>query len=58
MKKGMSIVPMSWLLDISGPFNTLISIYHGDGSVVVSHGGIEMGQGINTKVWWRIFIAI
>lgn len=46
----MSIVPMSWLLDISGQYPVLVSIYHGDGSVVISHGGIEMGQGINTKV--------
>lgn len=46
----MSIVPMAWLLETTGQFPVLISIYHGDGTVVISHGGIEMGQGINTKV--------
>lgn len=31
-------------------YNVLVAILHNGGSVVVSHGGIECGQGVNTKV--------
>ena len=31
-------------------YHCLISVFGGDGSVSVAHNGIEMGQGINTKV--------
>lgn len=49
VKRGLATVAMSFI-HITGNWYAHISIYHGDGSVAVSHGGIEMGQGINTKV--------
>lgn len=41
---------MTFPIGMQGNFTVLVSIYAGDGSVAVSHGGVECGQGINTKV--------
>ncbi|XP_049819814.1 uncharacterized protein LOC109604513 isoform X2 [Aethina tumida] len=49
-KRGISVVPMVWTYDVTANYTLHISIFHGDGSVAIAHGGVEMGQGINTKV--------
>jgi xanthine dehydrogenase/oxidase len=43
-------VPLKYALVYEGNFSALVSIYAVDGTVAVTHGGIECGQGINTKV--------
>nr|XP_043868146.1 aldehyde oxidase 1-like [Solea senegalensis] len=52
-KRGMSIIPIKHGNAItersSNQAGALVHIYQ-DGSVVVTHGGIEMGQGIHTKL--------
>ncbi|KAJ8720099.1 hypothetical protein PYW07_012142 [Mythimna separata] len=49
MKKAISINVMSFPVIYYGNYSALVTIYRGDGTVTVSTGGIEMGQGINTK---------
>ncbi|XP_064182719.1 aldehyde oxidase 6 isoform X2 [Anguilla rostrata] len=52
-KRGVAIVPTKYGIAFSEGFlnqaAALVHIYT-DGSVLVSHGGIEMGQGIHTKM--------
>uniref|UniRef100_A0A4W5RLZ0 Aldehyde oxidase 6 n=1 Tax=Hucho hucho TaxID=62062 RepID=A0A4W5RLZ0_9TELE len=52
-KRGMATIPIKYGIAFSGGFliqaASLVHI-HKDGSVLVSHGGTEMGQGIHTKM--------
>ncbi|KAE8580256.1 hypothetical protein XENTR_v10024375 [Xenopus tropicalis] len=52
-KKGLAIIPMKFpigsLAKFFGQAAALVHIYL-DGSVLVTHGGIEMGQGVHTKI--------
>ncbi|VVC93405.1 unnamed protein product [Leptidea sinapis] len=49
-KRGLRLAIMSWPAANLIDYQIYISIYHGDGTVVVKQGGVECGQGINTKV--------
>ena len=49
-KRGISLIPLRYsITHCFSYYNALVSIKHHDGSIVISHGGIEMGQGIHTK---------
>uniref|UniRef100_A0A182NGV5 Indole-3-acetaldehyde oxidase n=1 Tax=Anopheles dirus TaxID=7168 RepID=A0A182NGV5_9DIPT len=49
-KRGIAIVPMGHPITYFGGMNAWVSIYHVDGSVAVTIGTAEIGQGVNTKV--------
>ncbi|XP_029462074.1 aldehyde oxidase-like isoform X2 [Rhinatrema bivittatum] len=52
-KKGIAMIPMKYPIGIypkyCGQTSALVHIYT-DGSVLVTHGGVEMGQGVHTKI--------
>ena len=52
-KRGISLIPVKYGIAFELPFmnqsGALIHIYK-DGSVLLSHGGTEMGQGLHTKM--------
>ncbi|XP_018404573.1 PREDICTED: xanthine dehydrogenase/oxidase-like [Cyphomyrmex costatus] len=50
-KKGIALVPMKYLItDGEGQYNAMVSICARDGTVCVTHSGIEIDQGIHTKI--------
>ncbi|KAM3958764.1 uncharacterized protein ACR2FA_007169 [Aphomia sociella] len=49
-KRGLRIAMMSYPIPVLIGYHVLLSVFHGDGTVVIKHGGIEIGQAINTQV--------
>ncbi len=53
LKRGIALVPLKFGISFNAThFNqagALVHVYN-DGSVLVNHGGLEMGQGLHTKV--------
>lgn len=53
-KRGLSVIPTMFGISFTfSPLNqagALVHIYQEDGSVLISHGGVEMGQGLHTKM--------
>ncbi len=52
-KRGLALIPVKFGISFTSSFlnqaGALVNIYT-DGSVQVNHGGIEMGQGLHTKI--------
>lgn len=48
-KRAIQISVMLFPVEYYGNYSAVVSIYRGDGTITVTTGGIEMGQGLNTK---------
>jgi xanthine dehydrogenase/oxidase len=52
-KRGLAVVPTKFGINFTAKFmnqgGSLVHLYT-DGTVLISHGGTEMGQGLHTKV--------
>ncbi|BDA51182.1 Xanthine dehydrogenase [Coccomyxa sp. Obi] len=53
-KRGIALMPLRYGISFTSVFmnqsGALVNVYSKDGSVLVAHGGIEMGQGLDTKI--------
>ena len=53
LKRGLALTPVKFGISFTATFynqaGALVHVY-ADGSVLVTHGGTEMGQGLNTKI--------
>lgn len=55
-KRGIAMIPHKYGIAFTEPrgslnaSSALVNVNMADGSVVVTHGGVEMGQGLNTKI--------
>jgi xanthine dehydrogenase large subunit len=54
IKRGIAMLPIKFGIAYTGTFlnqgSAVVSVFEDDGSVLVNHGGTEMGQGLFTKV--------
>ncbi len=52
-KRGLALTPVKFGISFTTAFlnqaGALVNVYR-DGTILVNHGGIEMGQGLNTKI--------
>jgi xanthine dehydrogenase large subunit len=54
VKRGIAMTPVKFGISFTATFYNqaaaLVNVYYADGSVLLNHGGTEMGQGLFTKV--------
>ncbi|XP_046968166.1 xanthine dehydrogenase 1-like [Vanessa cardui] len=48
-KRGLNFSFLRWSPETSVSLDVTLTVFHDDGTVAITHGGVEMGQGINTK---------
>ncbi|KAI5646262.1 molybdopterin-binding domain of aldehyde dehydrogenase domain-containing protein [Phthorimaea operculella] len=49
-KRGLRVAFMNYFVPLFVDFQGLLTVYHSDATVTFCHGGVEMGQGMNTRV--------
>jgi xanthine dehydrogenase/oxidase len=62
LKRGLAAVPTKFGISFTTKFlnqaGALVHVYAADGTVLVTHGGVEMGQGLHTKVCQVVAAAL